>query len=114
MEHFAQLETFWIVLLGLCAAIAGISGACAAIVKFWRYAHRETDANTDEIADIKKWLASDKRRLEELEDWQREADEKNKLMLKGIMQIMTHELDNNHFDQLEATRDEIQNFLINN
>lgn len=34
------------------------------------------------------------------------------LLLRGMLQLMTHELDGNHVDKLEAARDDIQNYLI--
>ena len=109
---FSQLQSFVAVLLGICAAIAAISGACAAVVKFWRYAHRDTDKNTEDISEFRAWFASDKRRIETLEKQQEEADRMNKLQLKALFTLLGHEIDGNHSEQLCAVRDEINTYLI--
>ena len=110
--EFTQLQTAWMVVLGGCSSVIVLAGAAAAIVKLWRWAHRQSDDNTVSIEAIQKYLASDKRRIEALENRQAVAEEESKLVLLGIMQLMTHEIDGNHIDQLESTRDEIQRFLI--
>ena len=109
---FNDLQSFVAILLGLCAAIAAISGACAAVVKFWRYAHKQSDENAEDIGEFRNWLASDKRRIETLEQKQDEAEMQNKLLLKALVTLMGHELDGNHTKQLTDVRDEIQNYLI--
>jgi hypothetical protein len=100
------------VLLGICAAIAAISGACAAVVKFWRFAHAQSDKNATTLEEFETYLASDKRRIENLERKQDKADEQNKLILKALVKLMSHELDGNHTKELADVRDEIQDFLI--
>lgn len=110
--EFAELQSFVIVLLGICAAIASVSGACAAVVKFWRYAHKDTEKNTEEIGEFKRWLASDKHRIEDLEEKQDEMDRMNKLQLKALFTLLGHEIDGNHTKQLAEVRDEINTYLI--
>ena len=100
------------VLLAICACVVAISGAIAAIVKFWKWAHRQSDENAVTLDNIMKWLASDKHRIENLESNQNEMQEQNKLLLKAIVSLMSHELDGNHTEQIAQTRDEIQNYLI--
>ncbi len=112
MDSIAQLESFVAVLLGICALIASISGACAAVVKFWRYAHKDTEQNTQDINEVHAWLSSDKRRIESLEGRQEEAERINKLQLKALFTLLGHEIDGNHTNQLAAVRDEINNYLI--
>ena len=124
MVGFEELQAFVMVVIGICALIASISGACAAVVKFWRYAHKETEQNANDISEFKRqmdgiinefknWFASDKRRIEALEEKQDKADEQNKLILKAMVALLEHEIDgDNHIDQLEEAKDKIQNYLI--
>ena len=109
---FSEIQIFMSVLLAICACVVAVSGAIAAIVKFWKWAHRQSDENQATINDIMKWLASDKHRIEDLETSQAEMDKQNKLLLKAIVSLMSHELDGNHTEQIAQTRDEIQNYLI--
>ena len=98
--------------LAICACIVAISGAIAAVIRFWNWAHKQSDENTATLEEIMKWLASDKHRIEDLETSQAEMDRQNKLLLKAVVSLMSHELDGNHTAQLASTRDEIQEYLI--
>lgn len=109
---FTELQVFMSVLLAICACVVAVSGAIAAIVRFWKWAHKQSDANAQSLDDVMTWLASDKRRIEDLEEAQAEADRQNKLILKAVVSLMSHELDGNHTVQLASTRDEIQDYLI--
>lgn len=100
------------VLLSGCAAIVAISGAAASVVKFWKWAHKQSDENAQSLGDVMTLLASDKHRIEKLEKKQIEATEQNKLMLEAIVALMSHELDGNHTKQLTEARDDIQAYLI--
>ena len=109
---FTQIQTFMFVLMSICGGIVAIAAAVAVVVKFYKWARKGTDENTDKLDEHYKWLASDKRRIESLESKQDEAEAQNKLMLKALVTLMSHELDGNHTKQLGEVRDEIQNYLI--
>lgn len=112
MENIMQLETFVTVLLWLCGAVVAIAGAVTVVVKFWKWAHKKSDENAVTLVEIETYLASDKRRIEKLETNQDESDAQNKLILKAVVALMSHELDGNHTQQLGEVRDEIQDYLI--
>lgn len=109
---FTQLQDFVIVLMAICALLAGISGACAAVVKFWRYAHKQSDENAAALKEIESYLANDKDRIEALEERQVESDAQAKLQLRALVTLLGHEIDGNHTKQLIEVRDEIQEYLI--
>ena len=111
MEYNA-LQTFITVLLAICGGVVGIAGAVAVVVKFWKWAHKDTDRNTEDITEFKRWLASDKHRIEDLEEKQEEMDKMNKLQLKALFTLLGHEIDGNHTKQLAEVRDEINTYLI--
>lgn len=110
--EFSDIQSFMFVLLSACAAIVAVAGASAAVVKFWRYAHRQSDENSNTLEEHEAYLASDKKRIERLEQKQDKADEQNRLILKALVRLMSHELDGNHTQELEEVRNEIQDFLI--
>ena len=111
MEYTA-LQTFITVLLAICGGVVGIAGAVAVVVKFWKWAHKDTERNSEEITEFKRWLASDKHRIEDLEEKQDEMDRMNKLQLKALFTLLGHEIDGNHTKQLAEVRDEINVYLI--
>ena len=114
-----QLEAFTTVILWTCGAVIAISGAGAAVTKFWRYAHKQSEENSVELEkvdgkleDHDRWLASDKRRLEHIEKRQDKHDEQNVLILTALVDLLGHEIDGNHTTKLMETRDKIQKYLI--
>ncbi len=110
--EFAQLESFIVVLIAICGFIISLSGACAVVVKFWRYAHKDSEKNSVDIDTFKQWFASDKRRIEDLERRQDRTEEMNKLQLKALVTLLSHVIDGNHTQPLKDVRDEIHNYLI--
>lgn len=112
MEAIPQIEGFIAVWLWICAFVASTAGLVAVVAKFWQWAHKQSDENQATLDDVMKWLASDKHRIEDLETSQAEMDKQNKLLLKAIVSLMSHELDGNHTSQIAQTRDEIQEYLI--
>ncbi|MBQ9000276.1 MAG: hypothetical protein IJ087_00285 [Eggerthellaceae bacterium] len=112
MEQVIQAETAWLYIMGICGAIITLGGAIAVLVKLYRWVRKPSAENTDSIEQMMDYLASDKRRIEALERRQDEQEAESKLMLKSLMQIMSHEIDGNHKEQLRVTRDEVEQFLI--
>ena len=109
--EFSDVQTFFAVLIGFCVAVSAIAGACAVVSKFWTWAHKQSDVNATTLEVHENYLASDKQRIERLEEKQDSAEEQNKLMMKALVMLMSHELDGNHTKQLGDVRDEIQTYL---
>lgn len=112
METFLQLETFWMVFMAACGAVIAIGGAAAVIAKLIQLLRKPSVDNAHTLEEFETYLASDKRRIENLERNQATADEQNKLILKALNKLLRHEIDGNHTDQLIAVSDEIQDYLI--
>ena len=111
MEYEA-IQGFMTVLLAICGGLITISGTATVVVRFWKWAHRDTDKNTEDITEFRNWFASDKRRIEMLECRQDESDRINKLQLKALFTLLGHEIDGNHRSDLESVRNEINMYLI--
>ena len=112
MLAFEQLQTFVLVLIAICTFIGVISLAVNAVVRYWRFAHQQSDENTETLKNLETYLAADKRRIERLEENYEKNDAQNKLILRALNRMLTHEIDGNDVDQLKAIRDEIHNYLI--
>lgn len=88
-----------------CGAVVTIAAAAAVFYKIYQ-ASKKPDTERDEaIKRHAELLNNDNRRLRELED-------SNKIILKSLLAIMSHELDGNHTDELEKRQAEIKEFLI--
>ena len=112
MIEFAHLQAFVMVLLAICSVIAAIAGAAAAVTKYWRFAHKQSDKNTEDIEEFKDWFAKDKYRINELEKRQDKVEELNRLQLEAMFVILQHITDGNHIDQVRDVRDKINHYLI--
>ena len=116
---YEQLQAFFIVLLALCALIAAVSGACAAIVKFWRYAHKQSDENAEKLANHEKRITTLEEcctevrgKLESDWKWQQDATDMNRLVLKSLKSLLQHEIDGNDKAKLEEREQEIDKYLL--
>lgn len=117
--EYEQLQAFFVVLLAMCALIAAVSGACAAIVKFWRYAHKQSDENASKIADHEQRITRlegccDEVRGKLQSDWEFQQDEieMNRLMLRSIKHLIQHSVDGNDTKKLEMMEQEIDDYLL--
>ena len=109
----ADFELFVRVLIAIAAGIVAIGGAFTFIEHLSNLAATKQNAVAAQVAEhtrlIEKhseYLDSDNKRLKNMED-------SNRLIMRGMMNLMTHEIDGNHVDQLVKTRNDIQKYLIN-
>lgn len=96
-----QIKDFAIVVLAL-ATIIVIVGNVIKTIKEWRKPQ----------ADLKSWqksvddrLKSDHERLKSMEDG-------NKVVCRGILALLSHEINGNSIDKLKASQSEMTNYLI--
>ena len=89
------------IFLAICGAIITVGGAWTVIKKA---REPETEKN-DTLRKHGELLASDNRRLTELED-------STKIMMRSMLAIMSHELDGNHVEQLKKAKEDLEAYLI--
>ena len=134
--EYEQLQAFVFVLMSICGGVVGVAACIAVVVKFWKWAHKDTDKNTEDIEALKAeyekaisdlkdeydraskeqlgWFASDKRRIENLERDFDEISEQNVLLMRADVAIMDHLLDGNNVDKMKEARNKVDNYLIEN
>lgn len=93
-------------LLAIAAAIVTLGGALSVIEHISEKATSKHNQMAEQVEAHEERLANDHRRLNELES-------SNRLIMRGVMQIMSHEIDGNHTAQLKEVRDDMENYLIN-
>ena len=97
----AQVKDFIIVLLALGAFFV----LCGNVVK----AYKEMRKPSEDIAawrrEVDKKLNMDNKRLESMETG-------NKVICRGILALLSHEINGNSDDKLKASQSEITNYLI--
>ena len=89
-------------ILGLCAFITAVFG----VYKIIKELRKPSDALKQKVDDHTRMLASDNRRLKEVE-------ESNRLILQSLLVIVNHEISGNGIEGMKKTRDELQEYLVN-
>ena len=117
--EYEQIQAFFVVLLGMCALIAAVSGACAAATKFWRYAHKQSEENAMKLSEHEKRIENLESCCEEVHgklnsDFQFQQDEieMNRLVLKSLKTLIQHAVDGNDTVKLEKREQEIDKYLL--
>lgn len=108
-----EFKTFLEVLLAIAGGIVVIGGAMGIIEHLAEKVSIRQNRVAQQVAEhedvLEKhtlYLDNDNKRLKSVEDT-------NRLIMRGVMQLMSHEIDGNHTSQLQETRDDMQKYLIN-
>lgn len=96
-----QIRDFVIVLLAVLAFIILLANAIKAL-KEWRKPHDDRESWRRDVDDK---LNRDNKRLNDLE-------EGNRVICRGILAMLSHEINGNSNDKLLASQQEITNYLI--
>lgn len=96
-----QIRDFVIVLLAILAFIILLANAIKAL-KEWRKPHDDRESWR---RDVDEKLNRDNKRLNDLE-------EGNRVICRGILAMLSHEINGNSNDKLLASQQEITNYLI--
>ena len=97
----AQLKDFGIVALAVMAFVV-LLGNVFKTVSGWRKPHNDTEKWRQ---DVDQKLTNDNARLKVLEDG-------NRVICRGILAMLSHEINGNSNDKLIASQQEITNYLI--
>lgn len=96
-----QLQGFLIVLLALAGFIVLI-GNVIKVFKDWRKPHGDLESWRQ---DVDNKLRNDNERLKSME-------EGNKVVCRGILALLSHEINGNSIDKLKSSQTEMTNYLI--
>jgi len=97
----AQLKDFGIVALAVMAFVV-LLGNVFKTISGWRKPHNDMETWKQ---NVNKKLDGDNKRLEILEGG-------NRVICRGILAMLSHEINGNSNDKLLASQQEIQNYLI--
>jgi len=96
-------------LMALALVLIGAYNTIMSAIKTAREEKKRKDAPVNTLEEqVKKHderLSRDHERLNELED-------SNRIIMRALMALMSHEINGNSDDKLKASYDEIQRFLI--
>lgn len=94
---------------GLCGALGLIGGVCCKALKTLTKPHGDLKIKVEKIGKtVDEHSEFLKRDMELLE----QGREERKILMRGMIQLITHELDGNHIEKLAEVRDDMQEYLI--
>jgi len=107
-----EFEIFIKVLMGIAAAIVAIGGAVGVVEHVAERVSMKTNRVAQQVDDHGKELERHAQYLDNDNQRLKDVELSNKLIMRGLMQLMTHAIDGNHVDMLEKARDDINSYLI--
>ena len=112
MEHIT-LANIWAVVAAIAAAVVLIVNAAEKIVSVVHAAKAPNAAQDDRLAaledaveQMQKYLENDKSRIDRLA----EGDQVTK---RSLLALLNHGIDGNNVAQMQAAKQELENYLIN-
>lgn len=99
------LPQLWQLFLALCGSLATIAGAVAIVYNLYKSIKKPDTERDTTLKKHSEQLDNDNKRLKELE-------ESNKIIMRSMLALMSHELDGNHTEELTKAKDELQEYLI--
>lgn len=103
MENLSlvQIKDFAIVLLAIAGTIV-LLGNVIKTIKGWKQPHD----------DFRDWRQSVDTRLKNDNDRLKSMEDGNKVICRGILALLSHEINGNSIDKLTASQTEITDYLI--
>lgn len=103
MENLSltQIKDFAIVLLAIAGTIV-LLGNVIKTIKGWKQPHD----------DFQNWRLSVDTRMNNDDDRLKSMEDGNKVICRGILALLSHEINGNSIDKLTASQTEITDYLI--
>ena len=109
----SDVDVFIKVLISIAAGIVAIGGAIGFIEHVVERAtvkqnkmSEKVEAHEKQLEKHTEYLDNDNKRLKDVEDT-------NRLIVRGLMNLLSHEIDGNHTTQLEEVRNDMNKYLCN-
>ena len=103
---FSGVITALVVILLAIDVYIRVHTAIKAIREEQRRRNQPVSTLEEKVEDHEQKLQKDYRRINELEDG-------NRIMMRALMAILSHDISGNSVDKLKASMDEIHNYLVN-
>lgn len=107
-----DIKVFVDVLLGMAAAIVVIGGAVGVIEHVAERIRLKSNRVAEQVEDHERRLEKHDEHLDNDNKRLNDVEQSNKLIMRGVMQLMSHEIDGNHTEQLKRARDDMHEYLI--
>jgi hypothetical protein len=95
-----------------CMVVTTLGGAGVIIIAVIKWLKKPDTTRDETLKKHDELLDNDNKRLKVLEERQRALEEGNKVLMKSMLALMSHEIDGNHAEELKLARDDLQEYLI--
>lgn len=101
-------------MIAACAAVVGgiVSGVFSLALQKSKHKDERADERSDWEKHVDECLDADKRAIRRLEKAADDANEMDKLLLRGLMLITAHLVDRNHTKELQEYAEQVNQKLI--
>lgn len=107
-------------LAGLCAVVLILLGAYNTIMGAVKNHREEKRLRESPVTQLRErvdrhdeLLAKDKDRLDAMENRMQDMGQQSTIMLRGVRALLSHEINGNSTDKLNASASEIDDYLVN-
>lgn len=107
-------EQVYLTILAIAGFVTSVTAAIKIIGDVIRKAKEPDELQNKRIESVEKKVEDIDERVKKLEAQQERAEEVWVLYMQALFDLINHELDGNHVDQLRRTRDEMQKFIAKN
>lgn len=107
------MGSIWTIVSGIAAAIVLLANAVEKIIAAVRSAKAPNALQDERLAALEKWREDVDRRLVNGNTHFDAIDEGNRVTQRALLALLNHGLDGNNVTQMETSKREIENYLIN-
>lgn len=104
-------EQVYLTILAVAGFITSVTAAVKIIGDVIRKAKEPDQIQNQRIDRVEKRVDAIDEKIEGMKEKQDKADEAWILYMQAMFDLINHELDGNHVDQLRRTRDDLQKFI---
>lgn len=116
MEHLTPWEICVLIvggLLGIAAAINTLGSAVEKISKAWKAAKAPNDLQDERLSALEKWKEDVDKKLTHDNDQLTAIATDTRITQRALLALLDHGIDGNNIKQMQQSKEELQNRLIN-
>ena len=112
MEKFTANDV-WFAIVILVVVLGAILGVAEKIISIKKKVKEPENRQNDKLADLERRVGKVERKLSDDHTHLTDIDESNRITQRALLALLSHGIDGNNLEQMQASQREITNHLIN-
>ena len=108
-----ELTELWTLILGGATALVLLSNAAEKVAKAVQAAKAPNVAQNDRLDRLEKWQKEVDEKLDHDHERFGSLDQGNRVTQRALLALLDHGIDGNNIEQMQQAKAELQNHLIN-